>query len=156
MAANNIKEEDALHLLDSMDSQGSRYANIEQNTCPGMTLVLGQELSESHWTKLLPKTGKKFQDVMQVLNRTGTVNTARGYTELRNTLVDWYLKDIGFQCNRAGGRQTSTYSGIAGASSLHHTQALQDYSMGLSSGYDPLLYTGSSESFMEDFDPRVL
>lgn len=74
--------------VDDMLNLGSRYINIEATLGRGICLVLGCELPESHWYKLLPKSGELFDSVMGRLRSVGMEQLSARYVSLRNAIVE--------------------------------------------------------------------
>lgn len=76
------------HMIDA----GSRYKNIEKALGVGVILALGKDISESVWTRLLPKTGDKFGEAMRHLgNNTPLRHLATTYSTLRTEVVNRQL-----------------------------------------------------------------
>lgn len=71
-----------------MRDAGSRYRNLENKLGDGVLFVLGQDISESYWTKLLPKSGKPFTEAIQHLKSVKLPDKARKYSELRKAVID--------------------------------------------------------------------
>ncbi|WPH03434.1 Hypothetical protein R9X50_00631400 [Acrodontium crateriforme] len=57
--------------VSAMIELGSRYRNIDEHLGFGASFVLGTSLSETIWTKILPKSGKRFDRVMEHLRQVG-------------------------------------------------------------------------------------
>ncbi|KIW58024.1 hypothetical protein PV05_02576 [Exophiala xenobiotica] len=72
---------------DMLDA-GSRYNNLEKALGEGVLFVLGKGLSESLWTKLLPKSGKTFDAAISHLKAVGLSARSRMYAQLRKTVVE--------------------------------------------------------------------
>jgi len=98
--ATTLSQLDAFKLIDPMQIQvkitemidaGSRYRNLEQHLGIGVSLVLGMDPTETTWTKLLPKSGPKFDDVMKHLKSTELPNLAVRYRILREIVVGHQL-----------------------------------------------------------------
>jgi len=70
-----------------MLDHGSRYKNMELALGPGICLVLGCQLSESHWKKLLGKSGNLFDSVVAQVRQTGAVQLALDYAPLQAEIV---------------------------------------------------------------------
>jgi len=84
--------------IDDMLNLGSRYINIECTMGRGICLLLGCNLPESHWSKLLPKKGDLFDAVMQQLRSSGMEQLSAQYASLRDGIVRSrmdLLRDVG-------------------------------------------------------------
>ncbi|OQN95382.1 hypothetical protein B0A48_18617 [Cryoendolithus antarcticus] len=66
---------------------GHRYKNLEITVDGGIALVLGCELSESFWTKLLPKSGPLFTSVIEHLRTTDAARLSVKYAQVQHRIV---------------------------------------------------------------------
>lgn len=71
-----------------MIEAGGRYKNIDQALGTGSFLVLGKDVAETVWTKLLPKSGPKFLRVMECLKKAGLPGLALKYKDLSVQVVE--------------------------------------------------------------------
>jgi len=84
--------EDTRDTVNHMIDAGSRYKNIERVLGVGVILALGKDISETTWTRLLPKTGEKFDKAMRHLeNNTQLRYLGAKYSALRLEVVNQQL-----------------------------------------------------------------
>jgi len=96
-----LDSEEVAKTIRHMITAGSRYRNLENHLGDGVCLVLGMVLKESSWCQVLPKSGEKFERVMQHLHRTPVVRLAREYGELRHHIVNHQLCFLGLHGDEA-------------------------------------------------------
>jgi len=87
-----------------MIDAGSRYRNLEAHVCPGVTLFLGTQISETMWTKLLPKSGKTFKSTVERVNNIVSAELAVFCSEIRQKVISHQLNlfETGLQNSRQG------------------------------------------------------
>lgn len=73
---------------------GSRYKNLEDSLSAGVTLCLGTSVSESSWSKFLPKSGVKFDAMVERIRSTDVGDLAPRYAELRIQLVSCRMNTL--------------------------------------------------------------
>lgn len=139
-----------LKTFEEMKDAGSRYRNLERALGTGVVFILGQTLPETQyvsdrvdvtalffspvysWTKLLPKSGDKFDRVVRHLQTVFTPNLQMFLPELRKAVIQQKQGDL----RSAWAQHTSLncdFSALSPARSLndpsHYTyQAQDDYS----------------------------
>ncbi|KAI9715119.1 MAG: hypothetical protein M1828_001054 [Chrysothrix sp. TS-e1954] len=79
--------EEARTILRTMIDAGHRYKNLEIQVGVGAPLVLGCELAETHWTKVLPKSTPKSLQAFQALRNSEIPHLAQKYQKLRMHIV---------------------------------------------------------------------
>ncbi|KAF2170532.1 hypothetical protein M409DRAFT_19352 [Zasmidium cellare ATCC 36951] len=80
--------------MKDMVNWGHRYKNLEKTLGKGICLVLGTQLSETLWYKILPKSGPKFKDVIAHLRKTGAVEVQKAFVDLREVIVKSKLQEL--------------------------------------------------------------
>jgi len=78
-------------LLETMIDAGSRYINLEAHAGSGISMVLGKALTESRWVKTLPKSGDRFDMVVNRLQCIGLYENHSRECDLRLLIVSWML-----------------------------------------------------------------
>ncbi|KAK5165173.1 uncharacterized protein LTR77_009271 [Saxophila tyrrhenica] len=86
----NLDFAHSLQVLKSMIEEGSRFANLERVLGQGAVFVMCHPGSDALGTKLLPKGGKRFNEVVGVLRDAGVHTLAEEYAELRHSVISWY------------------------------------------------------------------
>lgn len=86
-----------------MDDRGHRYMNLEERVGGGVCFTLGISLSETHWTKVLLKSGPEFEKCVRQIESTSAGRLARVYADLRDIVITAKLA----QLNDAGRWQTT-------------------------------------------------
>ncbi|KAK5191786.1 hypothetical protein LTR92_008367 [Exophiala xenobiotica] len=74
--------------MKEMLDAGSRYNNLEKALGEGVVFILGKDISESCWTKLLPKSGPTFDAAISHLKAVGLSEQSRMYARLRKAVVE--------------------------------------------------------------------
>ncbi|KAH7096060.1 hypothetical protein FB567DRAFT_48389 [Paraphoma chrysanthemicola] len=92
-------EVDTRQRLAKMIEWGGYYKNLEANVNQGICFVLGTSLSESHWTKLITKSGPTFNAVMKRFKDISLPQTAQQYAGLRQVVVGTKLQSFKNQEN---------------------------------------------------------
>ncbi|PPJ60834.1 hypothetical protein CBER1_11932 [Cercospora berteroae] len=77
-----------------MEDQGSRYVNLESALGRGIIFLLPGSEQDSMWTKLIPKKGEKFNEVVQTLRDNGVSAAALPFEALRDKVVNWCLDSV--------------------------------------------------------------
>jgi hypothetical protein len=85
--------------LAKMIEFGGYYKNLEENVNQGICFVLGTSLSESYWTKLITKSGPKFNTVLERFKEIPFLQIADQYTELRQRVIGAKLESFKNQRN---------------------------------------------------------
>jgi len=85
--------------LATMIERGGYYKNIEANVNQGICFVLGTSLSESYWTKLITKSGPKFNTVLERFKEISLPQTACQYIGLRQRVIGAKLESFKNQQN---------------------------------------------------------
>ncbi|OQN95096.1 hypothetical protein B0A48_18828 [Cryoendolithus antarcticus] len=137
----NIDHAQSLQTLRNMIDEGSRFANLERVLGQGSVLLLCHNGADAMGTKLLPKEGRKFNEVVEVLRRAGVHDLAKDYVQLRNCIVSWYhdhVLEVALQHDFTPAEGTplpsSAYTDMERVSQLHGQQ-FQDPC--LSAGFPP-------------------
>jgi len=86
---NSIAE--ARDTLNEMIDAGLRYMWLETVIGTGISLALGIELSETYWTKFLPKTGRPFTLMKSRLQTQSMQVVMAEVAPLQRRIVDWLL-----------------------------------------------------------------
>jgi len=73
---------------------GSKYRNLERVLGDGVLFVLGQDIAESYWTKLLPKSGSAFDQAVNRLKSVNIPEIASRYSNLRKAVIDSKLTSM--------------------------------------------------------------
>jgi hypothetical protein len=83
------------------------------------------------WTKMVPKSGKPFESVMQQIRSTTAPVLSEQYATLRHRIIGWYIhSQIGVQCGPAstlGGEVSTSALGPGLASLADDTEESVDY-----------------------------
>jgi len=77
-----------------MIDAGHRYKNIEKALGAGSILVLGKDIAETTWTKLLPKSGPKFSAAMDHMKSEGIPALASKYKDLSTQVIEHELNQF--------------------------------------------------------------
>jgi len=83
----NKSEAETKKDLATMIERGGYYLNLEKHVGQGICFVLGTSLSETHWTKLITKSGPKFDAVLERFKQISLSNTAAPYAILRQRVI---------------------------------------------------------------------
>nr|POE56449.1 hypothetical protein CFP56_33421 [Quercus suber] len=83
--------------LQQMLDHGSRYNNLGKHLGRGIVLVLGNDLPESYWTKLLPKSETKpaFKTFLRNVRQGETATLALQYSPLCHSLLACSCESLG-------------------------------------------------------------
>lgn len=84
---------EASDMLGVMIDAGGRFVNLEQRAGEGVSIILGQG-SESSWIKLLPKSGPRFEGMIQRLYDIQLHEKHPRECRLRVRVVDWLLNEL--------------------------------------------------------------
>lgn len=85
--------------LATMIERGGYYLNLEKHVGQGVCFVLGTSLSETYWTKLITKSGPKFNMVLERFNEISLPETAAQYAALRQRVIGAKLESFRNQRN---------------------------------------------------------
>jgi len=77
-----------------MEYAGSRYKNLEQALGPGIVFILGKDIPETHWTKLLPKSGEKFDGVVNHMKNTSYPIPSASLRKLRHAVIQQKVLEL--------------------------------------------------------------
>ena len=94
--------------VQEMINAGSRYRNLEKKLGSGVVFLLGTDIPESsyaiptsssirmhtkifRWTKLLPKSGKKFTSVINNIRKTAVPNLATTLSDVQTAILEVQL-----------------------------------------------------------------
>ncbi|KIW82283.1 hypothetical protein Z517_05310 [Fonsecaea pedrosoi CBS 271.37] len=74
-----------------MITVGSRLKNLEKVFGPGVAVVVGCDIAESTWSKVLPKKDDKFNKVIDHWRSTSLPELARKYASMQSTVIESQL-----------------------------------------------------------------
>ncbi|KAK4496858.1 hypothetical protein PRZ48_011307 [Zasmidium cellare] len=77
-----------------MMNRGGRYLNLEKTLGKGICMVMGTQLSETLWYKILPKSGEKFNTAMKCVRETPAVEVQELFADLRETIIQSKLQEL--------------------------------------------------------------
>ncbi|KAK6439521.1 hypothetical protein LTR95_004272 [Oleoguttula sp. CCFEE 5521] len=86
----NIDHAQSLQTLRNMMDEGSRFAKLWRVLGQGSVFPLCHNGADAMGTKLLPKQGRKFNEVVKVLRQAGLHDLAKDFVLLRNCIVSRY------------------------------------------------------------------
>lgn len=87
-------ESETKRKLATMIERGGYYKNMEANVNQGICFVLGTSLSESYWTKLITKSGPKFNRVLERFKEISLPQIASQYISLRQKVIGAKLESF--------------------------------------------------------------
>ena len=79
---------EALETLETMISAGYRYLQSRHK-------IVDWLLTTSSWTTVLPKRGEKFDAFVARAEAIGLANLSRRFAQLRSSMIEWSLTNIG-------------------------------------------------------------
>ncbi|KAM0714508.1 hypothetical protein Q7P37_009802 [Cladosporium fusiforme] len=92
--ATQIPPMEIVQTVKAMLDHGSRYQNMEKELGVGICLVLGCQLPESYWKKLMKKSGHLFKSVTTQIRQTEALKLASDYAPLQEKIVSQTLADL--------------------------------------------------------------
>jgi len=83
--------------------------NIENALGTGAALVLGKDIAEDVWTKVLPKSGPKFQEAITHLKNAGLMPLASTYNNLMRRIIEHELHFLAYNIARTEQEERRTW-----------------------------------------------
>ncbi|KAK3669797.1 hypothetical protein LTR78_010314 [Recurvomyces mirabilis] len=146
----NVTFSQALQVLERMIDEGSRFANLEKVIGSGAVFLLCHPGSDALGTRLLPKSGPKFDAVVEELRIAGVEEKAAEYADLRKLVITWYHDHVLNDSRASDASITATPPPSSTYTGTDRTNLLADVANSpfhhdpfLSRSYSPSLFSSS-------------